>query len=61
MKRLNAYYESEIRTFIDDSSETILGIIAGNDVSESTRLLQKNTWKEEIEILKRARYAPFKR
>ncbi len=53
MKRLNTYYESKIRTFIDDSSETILGIIAGNDVSESTRLLQKNTWKEEIKILKR--------
>lgn len=48
MKRLNTYYESKIRTFIDDSSDTILGIIAGNDVSESTRILQKNTWKEEI-------------
>lgn len=53
MKRLNAYYESQIRKFIDDNSETILGIITGNDASESTRLLQKNTWKEEIEILKR--------
>lgn len=53
MKRLNAYYESEIRKFIDDNPETILGIITGNDASESTRLLQKNTWKEEIEILKR--------
>lgn len=48
MKRLNTYYESKIRTFIDDSSDTILGIITGNDVSESTRILQKNTWKEEI-------------
>ena len=53
MKRLNAYYESEVRKFIDDGPETILGIITGNDASESTRLLQKNTWKEEIEILKR--------
>lgn len=52
MKRLNTYYESEIRKLIDDHFETILGIITGNDASESTKLLQKNTWKEEIEILK---------
>lgn len=48
MKRLNTYYESKIRTFIDDSSETILGIIAGNDVSESTRLLQKTRGKKKL-------------
>ncbi len=53
MGRLNAYYESTIVEFLERSQEAILGTIMGNDISAETRNLQRNTWKEEIAILKR--------
>ena len=53
MGRLNAYYESTIVEFLERSQEAILGTIMGNDISAETRNLQRNTWKEEIGILKR--------
>ena len=53
MGRLNAYYESTIFEFLERSQEAILGAIMGNDISAETRNLQRNTWKEEIAILKR--------
>ncbi|WP_108832169.1 DUF2075 domain-containing protein [Aedoeadaptatus coli] len=53
MGRLNAYYESTISEFLKRSQEAILGTIMGNDISAETRNLQRNTWKDEIAILKR--------
>lgn len=53
MRRLNAYYESTIGEFLKRSQEAILGAIMGNDISAETRNLQRNTWKDEIAILKR--------
>lgn len=53
MRRLNAYYESTIVEFLERPQEAILGTIMGNDISAETRNLQRNTWKEEIVILKR--------
>lgn len=53
MGQLNAYYESTIVEFLERSQEAILGTIMGNDISAETRNLQRNTWKEEIAILKR--------
>ena len=50
MKR--AYYSSNINEFIHKSEYEIFGEITSND-QFSAEDLQKNTWKKEIEILKR--------
>lgn len=53
MGRLNAYYESTLIEFLQLSNDAILGRIMGNDISAETRNLQRNTWKDEIDILKK--------
>lgn len=53
MGRLNAYYESTLVEFLQLPNDAILGRIMGNDMSAETRNLQRNTWKDEIDILKR--------
>lgn len=53
MNSLRAFYDSTISEFINTDDETILGKISSNDSSADTRIQQKNTWKSEIEILKR--------
>lgn len=53
MSRLNAYYESTLIEFLQLSNDAILGRIMGNDISAETRNLQRNTWKDEIDILKK--------
>lgn len=50
MKR--AYYSSELIHFITKDENTIFGEITSNDQFASDDL-QKNTWKKEIDILKR--------
>ncbi|VFF93941.1 Uncharacterized conserved protein (DUF2075) [Clostridioides difficile] len=50
MKR--AYYSSSVNEFIGKDIFTIFGEITCNDQFEANDL-QKNTWKKEIEILKR--------
>ncbi|MEG1567680.1 MAG: hypothetical protein RR347_08350, partial [Anaerovoracaceae bacterium] len=50
MKR--AYYSSSISDFIIKDNFTIFGEITSNDQFAADDL-QKNTWKKEIEILKR--------
>lgn len=47
-----AYYSSSINDFLDKSEYEIFGEITVND-QFSAEDLQKNTWKKEIEILKR--------
>ena len=47
-----AYYSSNINEFIRKSEYEIFGEITSND-QFSAEDLQKNTWKKEIEILKR--------
>lgn len=47
-----AYYTSCIKDFLDKNSFAIFGEITSNDQFASDDL-QKNTWKKEIEILKR--------
>lgn len=50
MKR--AYYSNNIKEFLKQDELTIFGEIVSND-QFSAQDLQKNTWKREIEILKR--------
>ena len=50
MKR--AYYSNSIKEFLKQDEITIFGEIVSND-QFSAQDLQKNTWKREIEILKR--------
>ena len=50
MKR--AYYSNSIKEFLKQDELTIFGEIVNNDPF-SAQDLQKNTWKREIEILKR--------
>lgn len=53
MVRLNSYYEDSINKFLNKDIDNILGIINGNDSSSETKIQQKNSWIEEINILKR--------
>lgn len=53
MSRLNSYYEDSISEFLSKDVDNILGIISSNDSSAETNIQQKNTWKQEINILKR--------
>ncbi|MDD4689748.1 MAG: DUF2075 domain-containing protein [Eubacteriales bacterium] len=55
MKR--AYYSSSVQDFINKDCFTIFGEITSNDQFAADDL-QKNTWKKEIEILKRE-LSPF--
>ncbi len=50
MKR--AYYSNDLDIFLNSNSLTIFGEITSNDQFAADDL-QKNTWKKEIEILKR--------
>lgn len=47
-----AYYSSDIQVFLHKDTYSIFGEITSND-QFSAEDLQKNTWKKEIEILKR--------
>lgn len=53
MSRLNSYYEDSISEFFSKDVDNILGIISSNDSSADTTIQQKNTWIQEINILKR--------
>lgn len=53
MVRLNSYYEDSINKFLNKDIDNILGIINSNDSSSETKIQQKNSWIEEINILKR--------
>ena len=47
----NDYYSEEISNFLNEDSEAILGKLLVNDTFETTDL-QKNAWRDEIDILK---------
>ncbi|MDU2558528.1 MAG: DUF2075 domain-containing protein [Anaerococcus prevotii] len=53
MTRENLYYEDYINNFLNSDNDYILGKISNNNSSAETRIQQKNTWIEEIQILKR--------
>lgn len=53
MNRLNSFYESSIKEFLLRDNDLILGEISHNNYLADTKIQQKNTWKKEIEILKR--------
>lgn len=53
MFKLNSYYEDSINKFLNRDIDNILGIISSNDSSAETKIQQKNTWIQEINILKR--------
>ena len=53
MFRLNSYYEDSINKFLNRDIDNILGIISSNNSSAETKIQQKNTWIQEINILKR--------
>lgn len=56
MKR--AYYSSSVLDFLNKNEYAIFGKITSNDQFAADDL-QKNTWKKEIEILKRE-LSPFR-
>lgn len=47
------YYGASIQTFLSQTSEEILGEIHRNCPLSDISLLQRNTWEDEIYILKR--------
>ncbi len=49
---MRAFYSNDIGRFINQSSNEVLGILAKNNYFELTDL-QRNTWRYEIEFLKR--------
>ena len=53
MFRLNSYYEDSINKFLCRDIDNIIGIITSNNSSSETKIQQKNTWIQEINILKR--------
>ena len=53
MKNLRSYYSDKIEKFLAQSTQEILGFIESNDISAQTNILQRNTWKIEVEILKK--------
>lgn len=52
MRNLRAYYSALVSRFLQQSTNEIVGIIHKNDISAETRILQSNTWEQEIKILK---------
>ena len=52
MKNLRSYYSASIYTFLSQTTNEIVGIIHKNDISAETRILQSNTWEQEVRILK---------
>lgn len=53
MFRLNSYYEGSIDEFLSSDIDNVFGIISSNNSSSETKIQQKNTWIQEINILKR--------
>ncbi|MEG1868141.1 MAG: hypothetical protein RR219_04305, partial [Clostridiales bacterium] len=51
-----AYYSSQVKDFLHKDNYSIFGEITSNDQFAADDL-QKNTWKKEIEILKRELYS----
>lgn len=51
---IRSYYAAPIDSFLQDSAERILGFIHYNDVSAETTLQQRQSWNEEVHILKDA-------
>lgn len=52
MKKLASYYSEDIRTFLSQSNQEILGIIQSNNISHTITSKQIYAWELEIEILK---------
>ena len=50
---MRLFYSEEIRRFLEQSNEEILGVIYKNSSSSDERIQQKNAWEEEIVILKK--------
>lgn len=48
-----SFYSDTIEHFEKQSSDEIFGIITAHDHSQDTNILQRNTWKKEIQILKK--------
>lgn len=52
MRNSRYYYSSSLADFLYCSKDSILGSINNNDMSIETRIQQKNSWDQEIDILK---------
>ena len=52
-KNPRSYYGTSIQAFLSQTTEEIIGIIHRNSPLSDISLLQRNTWEEEILILKR--------
>lgn len=53
MKNLRAYYSETIERFLSQSAAEILGTIHRNCISADVTIQQRNTWTQEVDILKR--------
>lgn len=52
MKKLVSYYSEDIKKFLDQSNQEILGIIQSNNISHAVTSNHIYAWELEIEILK---------
>ena len=52
MRHLRTFYAASIRSFLQQSTREILGIIQANMATAETVIQQINTWQQEIHILK---------
>lgn len=50
---IRSFYSDTIEQFLAQSADTVFGIIASHDHSTDTNILQRNTWLQEIRILKK--------
>lgn len=53
MRKQNLYYSGDIKDFLNQSTEEILGTICSNFGNFQLEMLQTNAWSTQIEILKR--------
>lgn len=52
MKNVSSYYSETIERFLSKSTAEILGTIHGNCISADVTIQQRNTWTQEVDILK---------
>lgn len=52
MRKQNSYYSGDIKDFLKQSVEEILGTICSNSENSHLKLQQTNAWRTQIEILK---------
>ena len=52
MRNARFYYQADVSTFLASDPDAILGIMMRQDAFSSLKLTMRDSWKEEISILK---------